>query len=72
MTCAPHIITKHSREEIRITHGDFKGHDIVNLRVFFTVGEGEMRPGKQGVASSAALLPEVLQALVSLSEEHEK
>ncbi|WP_044043319.1 transcriptional coactivator p15/PC4 family protein [Octadecabacter antarcticus] len=58
-------IPKNSREIIRVTRADFKGHDMINVRVFFDVGEGEMKPGKQGVAFRAALLPEVLNALAS-------
>ncbi|MBM2299203.1 transcriptional coactivator p15/PC4 family protein, partial [Sulfitobacter pseudonitzschiae] len=50
-------IVKNSREIIRITRDDFKGHDMVNVRVFFDAGGGEMKPGKQGVAFRAALLP---------------
>ncbi|MBM2319592.1 transcriptional coactivator p15/PC4 family protein, partial [Sulfitobacter pseudonitzschiae] len=45
------------------TRDDFKGHDMVNVRVFFDAGGGEMKPGKQGVAFRAALLPDVLNAL---------
>ncbi|MBM2295114.1 transcriptional coactivator p15/PC4 family protein [Sulfitobacter pseudonitzschiae] len=56
-------IVKNSREIIRITRDDFKGHDMVNVRVFFDAGGGEMKPGKQGVAFRAALLPDVLNAL---------
>ncbi|UWR30166.1 transcriptional coactivator p15/PC4 family protein [Sulfitobacter sp. W002] len=56
-------IIKNSREVIRVTRGEFKGHDMVNVRVFFDAGEGEMKPGKQGVAFRAALLPDVLDAL---------
>ena len=28
-------VRKNAREEIRVTRGDFKGHDIVGLRVWF-------------------------------------
>ncbi len=56
-------ITKNSREVIRVTRDEFKGHDMVNVRVFFDAGGGEMIPGKQGVAFHAALLPDVLDAL---------
>ncbi|MBM2303890.1 transcriptional coactivator p15/PC4 family protein [Sulfitobacter pseudonitzschiae] len=56
-------IVKNSREIIRVTRDDFKGHDMVNVRVFFDAGGGEMKPGKQGVAFRAALLPDVLNAL---------
>ncbi len=56
-------ITTNSREILHVNRGEFKGHDMVNVRVFFDAGEGEMKPGKQGVAFRAALLPDVLDAL---------
>ncbi len=62
-------IIKNSREAIRVTRGEFKGHDMVNVRVFYDAGDGEMKPGKQGVAFRAALLPEVVDALSALKAE---
>ena len=53
---------------IRITREDFKGHDVVSFRVFYDAGDGEMRPGKQGVAFRAALLPDFLKALEQAGE----
>src|SRR5277367_3462605 len=47
-------VRKNAREEIRVTRGDFKGHDIVGLRVWFEDrASGEMRPGKDGLAFRA-------------------
>tara|TARA_R110000751_G_scaffold233328_1_gene334180 strand:+ start:7745 stop:7960 length:216 start_codon:yes stop_codon:yes gene_type:complete len=63
------VIVKNSREIIRVTRDDFKGHDMVNVRVFFDAGGGEMKPGKQGVAFRAALLPDMLSALQSFVAE---
>jgi hypothetical protein len=57
-------IRKNAREEIRVTRGDFKGHDIVGLRVWFQDREtGEMRPGKDGLAFRAELVDEIIEAL---------
>ncbi|SFD67344.1 transcriptional coactivator p15/PC4 family protein [Roseivivax sediminis] len=55
-------IKKNDREEIRIMRNDFKGHDMINVRVFYDAG-GEMKPGKQGIAFKAEMLPDVLWAL---------
>lgn len=63
---APLEIQKNTREVIRIAREDFRGNDIINLRVFYDAGGGEYRPTKKGVAFSAALLPEILKALGSL------
>jgi hypothetical protein len=61
-------IPKNSREEIHVSRDEYNGHDLINLRVFYDVGEGDMRPGKQGVAVKATLLPDVLNALQNASE----
>ncbi|KAA9010171.1 transcriptional coactivator p15/PC4 family protein [Histidinibacterium aquaticum] len=55
-------IRKNAREELRVSRDDYKGHDMINLRVFYDAGD-EMRPGKQGIALKAELLPELLNAL---------
>lgn len=65
-------ITKNSREILRITRGDFKGHDMLNLRVWYDDGTGEYRPGKQGVAVKAALIPEIMDALAAVSANDKK
>lgn len=59
-------IQKNTREVIRVAREDYKGHDIINLRVFYDAGEGEHRPAKKGGAFSAALLPEIMKALGAL------
>jgi hypothetical protein len=62
-------IRKNTRELVRVNRADFKGRDVVNMRVFFDTGGGDMKPRKQGVAFRAALLPELLEALQSLVAE---
>ena len=61
-------IQKNSREEFRVSREDYNGHDLINVRVFYDAGDGLMRPGKQGVAFKAALLPDILQALLAANE----
>lgn len=56
-------IRKNSSEEIRFTVEAFKGHEIVNARVWYRDTTGEYRPGKQGLAFRLELLGEVLDAL---------
>ncbi len=68
---SPIEIRKNAREVIRIERQAFKGHDLVNLRVYFDAGDGEMKPGKQGVAFRAALLPDVLQALMAFCDSED-
>ncbi|WP_299503248.1 transcriptional coactivator p15/PC4 family protein [uncultured Roseobacter sp.] len=67
---ADHIeIQKNSREVFRISRGEFRGNDMVNIRVFYQSEGGDKLPGKQGVAIKATLLPEVLDAVQSLMSE---
>jgi Transcriptional Coactivator p15 (PC4) len=61
------IIKKNSREEIRVSRGEFNGHDLVNLRVWFEAEDGSKRPGKSGIAFRITLLPEVAAALSQAS-----
>jgi hypothetical protein len=50
--------------------GDFEGHDVVNVRVWFQDRDsGEMRPGKDGIAIRAVLLNEVIEVLQSAKEK---
>ena len=56
-------IRKNASEEIRLTVETFKGHEIVNARVWYRTAEGEYRPGKQGLAFRLELLGEILAAL---------
>lgn len=69
MTAPAVEIRKNSREVIRVTREEFNGHDLVNIRVFFDAGGGDIKPGKQGVAFRAALLPDMIDALKSFEEE---
>lgn len=53
---------KYSREEVRISLPDFMGH-VLNVRVWFEADDGEMRPGKQGMALRLVLLSELQRGL---------
>jgi hypothetical protein len=57
-------VRKNAREEIRITRGDFKGFDVVGVRVWFQDRDtGVMRPGKDGLAFRAELVDEIIEGL---------
>lgn len=64
-------IRKNAREELRVERQDYRGHDLINLRVWYDDGSGEYRPGKQGIAFKAELLTDVLNALFDVSEQRE-
>lgn len=56
-------IRKSAREELRVSVDEFRGHELINLRVWFEGEDGEIRPGKQGVALWIELLPELIAVL---------
>lgn len=58
-------IRKNAREEYRVTRAEFKGYDLINIRVWLEDREtGTMRPGKDGLAFRAGLVDEVIDALL--------
>lgn len=65
-------IRKNAREELRVSVETFKGVPLVNLRVWFQAEDGDMRPGKQGVALRVELLPDLRQALERAESEAER
>jgi hypothetical protein len=62
-------IRKNAREELRVSVDEFHGHHLLNLRVWFEAEDGQMRPGKQGLAVRVALLPELRAALAKVDAE---
>ena len=55
-------------EEVRVSVESFNGHRLLNVRVWFPGEDGQMRPGKQGLALKVELLPELRQALDLMAE----
>ncbi|WP_170387011.1 transcriptional coactivator p15/PC4 family protein [Ruegeria atlantica] len=62
-------IKKNKAEEIRVSREEYMGHDLVTVRVWFKAETGIMHPTKKGVAFSAALLPDIQQALTEVAQE---
>lgn len=62
-------IRKNAREELRVSLCEFNGHQLANLRIWFTADDGTMRPGNKGLAFKLTLLPEVIEALHSAESE---
>ncbi|MDI3336649.1 transcriptional coactivator p15/PC4 family protein [Defluviimonas aestuarii] len=65
-----HIATipKNAREEFRVEVQDYKGHRLLNIRVWFDDGSGEYSPGKQGIALRLDLLSDLCAALEKAAE----
>ena len=60
-------LRKNSREELRISLDEFRGHRLLNLRVWFEGEDGQMRPGKQGVAVRLEMAGDVVKAIQEVS-----
>jgi hypothetical protein len=62
---APRMVTipKNSREEVLVSVDEFKGLQLLNIRVWFVGDDGQMRPGKQGVAVRLEMVPDLSRAI---------
>jgi hypothetical protein len=57
-------VVKNSREVIRVTVGNYKGHHLVHARVWVAAkGDGEMIPTRSGLSVRVAVLPDLLNLL---------
>jgi len=61
-------IRKNAREEIRVARVEYKGYDLVNLRIWFRADDGSMRPGRDGFAIRAGLVDELIDALLDAKQ----
>lgn len=59
-------IPKNRREELRVTLGEFKGHQLLQLRAW--ISESGL-PTKNGFGLQAALIPALRQALQDAEAE---
>jgi hypothetical protein len=58
-------IPKNGREEIRVVLTTYKGHDLVDLRVFVEAeGKAERIPTRKGITFKRELLAQVADAMV--------
>ncbi|MBN3848346.1 hypothetical protein G3N58_16125 [Paraburkholderia sp. Ac-20342] len=56
-------IQKNSRERLRVTVGQYKGHEYVGIRIWFVGPDGQYRPSRAGVTLKPSLMPQLMQAL---------
>lgn len=62
-------IQKNSTEEIRVSLGEYNGHQLFNARVFFQAADGSMRPSKTGVAFKVDKLSDFAAAVTDALTE---
>ena len=56
-------IEKNAREEIQVSLSNFKGHDLLGIRVFAETDNGDKVPTKKGITCNVKLIPGLLSAL---------
>jgi hypothetical protein len=61
-------IAKNPTEEVRVSLTSYRGHDLVDIRVFFQDEQGEWRPTKRGVSLSVDSFAELRDAIVKAEE----
>ena len=61
-------IPKNSREAIKFSLGEFKGHRFIDMRVYVQEEGKDPAPTKKGLAVSPALWPEFKKALAQVEE----
>ena len=56
-------------EMVRIVREDYKGTDLVNIRVWYRADNGEMRPSKAGIAIKGSQIDQLIEALQAVKAE---
>ena len=66
-------IPKNAREVLRVQRTTYKGHELIDLRVWYPsdTNGGELRPSPKGVAIRVELLGAVLAALKGVARDVE-
>jgi len=66
-------IEKNSMEEVRVSLTEFKGKELIDLRVYYQPEDGEeKRPTKKGITISPEKFPELKKAILALEKVLQK
>jgi hypothetical protein len=65
-----HQFPKNATEEVRASLTEYKGHKLIDLRIYYEPEEGgERRPTKKGVTIDVGLYPELKKAMMKMERE---
>ena len=56
-------------EMVRIVREDYKGTDLVNIRVWYRADNGEMRPSKTSITINGSQIDQLIEALQAVKAE---
>jgi hypothetical protein len=62
-------IEKNASNKIRISLTEFKGYDLIDLRVYYEDEEGDYKPTKKGIALKPEIIPQVIEGLQEAEKE---
>ncbi len=54
---------KNATEVVRVSLTEFRGHKLIDLRVYYSDDEGQYRPTKKGVSLSVSLYTDFKRAM---------
>ena len=55
--------------QIRVTKGEYKGRELIDVRKYYLDDNDEWRPTQKGIALSPEQFDDVLDVLIKLKEE---
>jgi len=65
-----HQFAKNATEEVRVSLTEYKGHKLVDLRIYYEPEDGsERRPTKKGITIDVGLYPELKKAMIKVENE---
>ena len=64
-----HFHRNRLRIVIDIDREDYKGTDLVNIRVWYRADNGEMRPSKTGITINGGQIDQLIEALQAVKAE---
>ena len=63
-------IKKNSKEIIRISQSEYKGHSFIDLRIFFENEHGEYLPTQKGISFNPAIAKELVEGILDVVEKN--
>jgi Transcriptional Coactivator p15 (PC4) len=59
---------KNATEVLRISLTEYRGHKLIDARVYYSDDEGQYRPTRKGISLTVGLYPELKKALLTLEK----
>ncbi len=65
-----HQFTKNATEEVRASLTEYKGHKLIDLRIYYDPEDGgDRRPTKKGITIDVSLYTELKKAMLKIEKE---